>query len=255
MASVGVYARGKFSGNLKVYRPSEFLRSPARTPSRHNVGGHFRQISSNMKEKYNQLISGIVKPLLKLNGFAKKGMNFYKRNEDLIFLINFQNSHGNALSQTKFYVNCGIHSTNIDKVIGKTELLEPKEYECYFTTRISLITQSTNDGYFITEETDMEDLSLKISDDLKIVINRFDNIQQTCDLTDLIIDRNGLNNYKELFKYLLLTDSKSKLSRFVKQLYSTFGSEKRWEVFENNMTNLLKENNKKETIREILNEE
>ena len=34
LASVGVYARGKFCGNLKVYRPSEHLRSPARTPSR-----------------------------------------------------------------------------------------------------------------------------------------------------------------------------------------------------------------------------
>ena len=208
-----------------------------------------------MKEKYNQLISDTVKPLLKLNGFAKKGMNFYKMKEDLIFLINLQNSHGNTFSQTKFYINCGIHSTSIDKIIGKMELLEPKEYECYFTARISLITKSTNDGYFVTEETDMEALSLKISDDLKIAIDIFDNIKQTCDLTNLMINRNGLNNYRELFKYLLLTENKSELSRFVKQLYSTFGSEKRWEVFENNMTNLLKENNKKETIRDMLNEE
>ena len=34
LASVGVYARGKFCGNLKVCRPFELLRSPARTPSR-----------------------------------------------------------------------------------------------------------------------------------------------------------------------------------------------------------------------------
>ena len=34
LASCGVYARGKFCGNLKVCRPSELLRSPARTPSR-----------------------------------------------------------------------------------------------------------------------------------------------------------------------------------------------------------------------------
>ena len=33
LASVGVYVRGKFSGNLKVCRPSELLCSPARTPS------------------------------------------------------------------------------------------------------------------------------------------------------------------------------------------------------------------------------
>ena len=34
LASCGVYARGKFSGNLKVLRPCELLCSPARTPSR-----------------------------------------------------------------------------------------------------------------------------------------------------------------------------------------------------------------------------
>ena len=30
----GLYSRGKLCGNLKVCRPSELLRSPARTPSR-----------------------------------------------------------------------------------------------------------------------------------------------------------------------------------------------------------------------------
>ena len=34
LASCGVSARGKFCGDLKVLRPSELLRSPARTPSR-----------------------------------------------------------------------------------------------------------------------------------------------------------------------------------------------------------------------------
>jgi len=38
LASVGVYARGKFCGNFKVLRPSELLRSPARTPSRQPLG-------------------------------------------------------------------------------------------------------------------------------------------------------------------------------------------------------------------------
>ena len=43
LASCGVYARGKFSGNLKVSCPSELLRSPARTPSRRNVVGNARR--------------------------------------------------------------------------------------------------------------------------------------------------------------------------------------------------------------------
>ena len=43
LASVGVYARGKFRGNLKVLRPFELLCSPARTPSRRNVVRQYRE--------------------------------------------------------------------------------------------------------------------------------------------------------------------------------------------------------------------
>jgi len=208
-----------------------------------------------MKEKFNQLITDTVKPFLKANGFGKKGMNFYRKKDDLIFLFNFQSSQGNTFEQTKFYINCGIHSTKIDKVIGKTELLEPKEYDCYFRNRISSITKSTDDGYFIKEDTDLPNLSLSIIADLKTVISMFDNIQSTNDLTNLMINKNGLNNYRELFEYLIRTENKRDLGHFVKQLYSTFGTEKRWTIFESNLTDLLKENGKSETLVDILNEE
>ena len=52
LASVGVYARGKFRGNLKVCRPSEFLRSPARTPSRQPLAATLASDSATRK-KFN----------------------------------------------------------------------------------------------------------------------------------------------------------------------------------------------------------
>ena len=206
-----------------------------------------------MKEKFNQLIADTVKPILKVNGFNKKGMNFYKEKDDLIFIFNFQNSQGNSFDQTKFFINCGIHSTNIDRVIGKRDLLEPKEYDCYFRKRISSIIESTEDGYFITEETDLQMLNSIIERDLKTVIKMFNSINSTNDLADLMIEKNGLNNYKELFEFLLLTGNNVQLTRFVKQLHHTFGSEKRWTIFQGNLTELLKENNRKETFEDILN--
>ncbi len=208
-----------------------------------------------MKEKFNQLITDTVKPFLKVNGFGKKGMNFYKKKDDLIFLFNFQSSQGNTFEQTKFYINCGIHSTKIDEVIGKTKLLEPKEYECYFRNRISSFTKSTEDGYLIKEDTNLLNLSLTIIDDLKTIVSMFDNIQSTNDLTDLMINKNGLNNYKELFEYFILTENKKDLGRFAKQLHSTFGAEKRWTIFESNLTEILKDNGRTETLVYILNEE
>jgi hypothetical protein len=207
-----------------------------------------------MKEKFNQLIADTVKPFLKTNGFAKKGMNFYRKKDDLIFLFNFQNSQSNSFRETKFYINCAIHSTKIDKVIGKTERSEPKEYECYFRDRISSITQSINDGYFLKENTDLPNLSLTIITDLKTVILMFDNIQSTNDLIDLMINENGLNNYSELFEYLILTENKKGLKHFVKQLHGTFGTEERWTIFEDNLNEILKKNGKAETVIDILNE-
>ena len=61
LASVGVYARGKFRGNLKVCPPFELLRSPARPPSRHAVGCNARERlrvafqEKNIIKKYNSI--------------------------------------------------------------------------------------------------------------------------------------------------------------------------------------------------------
>ena len=205
-----------------------------------------------MKEKFKQLINDTVKPLLKANGFSKKGMNFYKTKNDLIFLFNFQNSHGNSYDQTQFYINCGIYSIRIDKVLERTEIVEPKEYDCYFRSRISSITMSPHDGYLIREETDLNNLSLAVASDLKTAISTFDNIQSTNDLTDLMISKNRLSNYKELFEYLLRTGNNQDLKRFAKQIYNTFGAEKRWTIFEKNLSDILQRNSHTETIADIL---
>lgn len=208
-----------------------------------------------MKEKFNQLLKDTIKPFLKENGFIKKGMNFYRKKDEMIYLINFQNSQGNTFEQTKFYINCGVHSTKIDTIIGKLELPEPKEYECYFRNRISSINKLNDDGYLINEDTDLPNLSLTIITDLEATISMFIKIKTTNDLTDLMITKNGLDNYIELFEYLIQTENKEDLTLFVKKLNSTFGSEKRWLIFENNLNQILNKNGMTVTILEIINEE
>jgi len=214
----------------------------------------YNQISYNiMQEKFNKIINENIKPYLKLNGFVKKGTNFYKSNNDLMFVINFQKSQGNTSHQTKFYINCGIHSNLINKVIGENETTHPKEYECHFRCRISSIIQSQTEYYYITEETNIENLSNIITSDLNSAIHMFDEIQSINDLTDLMIDKNGLENYRELFEFLLLSNNKKDLKKFIQQLYNSFGNEKRWIIFERNLNEILLENNIQKTINDILN--
>lgn len=189
---------------------------------------------------------------MKSNGFGKKGLNFYKKKDDLIFVFNFQNSHGNSGNQTRFYINCGIHSRAIDKAIGRTELLEPKEYECYYRKRISSLVNSDTDGYNISEETDLSELSARVHNDLQTVIHLFDDIHATKDLTGLMIKQNGLNKYRELFKFLLLTQHEADITRFVKQLYNHFGTDSRWASFKSDLNELLMESNRTEIVEVII---
>lgn len=205
-----------------------------------------------MKERFNELISQTIKPLLKEEQFVKKGLNFFKQKDDLIFLFNFQNSQGNTGAQIRFYINCCIHSTAVDQAIGRAQNTAPKEYECYFRKRISDMTGAQTDGYIINGETNMQVLEAAIVKDLKKAISVFNQIFSCKDLVNLMIRKNGLNNYQELFEYLLIKKDHAGLQQYMGQLYQTFGKEKRWNIFENNINNLLLKYQYKESAAEIL---
>ena len=203
------------------------------------------------KELFNNLISKTVKPLLKDSGFTKKSLTFYKKKEDLVFLFNFQKSGGNTSFQTKFYINCGIHSATIDGIIEKPELIEPKEYECHFRKRISSITNNPEDGYIITGGIDLHELSRQVVTDFKKAIDFFDKVNTTSDLADLMA-KQGLSNYEQLFEYLLLDGDDVRLKYYIANLYQSFGQEQRWKIFENKMNGILKKRHVSKEVKDIL---
>jgi hypothetical protein len=171
----------------------------------------------------------------------------------LIYAFNFQNSQGNTAAQTKFYINFGIHSPAIDRVIGSNELPQPKEYECHYRKRISTITKSPNDGYYITTDTDLQALANTVVADLKTALQLLGSIHTTTNLVDLMIEQNGLDRYCELFKYLLRTGDEQRLKYFVQTIHRSFGTEKRWRIFESNLNDVLKENKRADTVYDLVN--
>jgi hypothetical protein len=178
---------------------------------------------------------------------------YYKSSSGLIFLFNFQNSRGNSTDQTTFYINCGIHSITVDKLLGMKENLEPKEYECYFQDRISALTNSSNDDFSIDKKTSIEKIATDVLKELTIAIQFYNAINSTVELTDLMIERNGLNNYSELFEYLLKTKDNKRVISLSKKLFSDFGTEDRWEIFEEVLNSLLRQNKHEHTLTEIIN--
>jgi hypothetical protein len=202
------------------------------------------------KEKFNSIISDTVKPFLKANGFTKKALTFYKKQDNLIFVINFQNSQGNNLQLNQFYINCGIYSKTIDIIIGKDEMLEPKEYDCHYRVRISRITKNQIDEYKIFDSTDLEIIKEKLLNDLGITVKLFEGINTITDLTDLMINNDCYNN--KLFIYFILTKDWYSLKKQVNRLNEVLSKESRWPRVKNNLNQLLKDYNQQTTIDKIL---
>ena len=208
------------------------------------------QVHVNIIDSFNNLINENIKERLKTNGYKKKALTFYKKDKELVYVINFQKSQGNSDEQLKFYINCGIYSALIDKTIDKPGLLEPKEYECHYRVRISTLINSKEDGYKIDRLTDLESFTLKLSDDLGIVLNHFDNYKSTLDLINLMIDYNSLDY--SLFDYVVLTGDDFHLRKQVNKIYELWSSESRWTRIKNDLNSRLKEHHKKQTIEEII---
>jgi hypothetical protein len=202
------------------------------------------------KEKFNFLISETIKPLLKKHGFGKKALTFYKQIDDLIFVINFQNSQGNSFEQTRFYINCGIYSILIDKTVDKIQLKEPKEYECHYRKRISHITKEKKDCYEIDNNTDLETLTKKVKEDILIALTHFDKVNNTNDLTDLMINENEFGN--NIFDYFISTKDNENITKYIKKFANVWSNESRWNKIKNGLNEQLKENNLTTRVEEIL---
>jgi len=202
------------------------------------------------KDKFNILISETIKPLLKTYGFRKKGLTFYKQADELIFVINFQNSQGNTFEKTIFYINCGIYSSLIDKTIDKIQLNEPKEYECHYKKRISQITKVQKDEFEIDDNSVLEELIAKVEEDVLIVLTHFDRIVTTSDLTNLMINENEFGN--NLFDYFISINDKDNIVKYITMMAKIWSNEKRWNSIKNQLNEQLKENNFPTSVEMIL---
>ncbi|WP_413775792.1 DUF4304 domain-containing protein [Paenibacillus sp. LS1] len=66
-----------------------------------------------MQELFKKIIHTDVKPLFAKHGYSKKNLNFYKADGNLTYKFNIQRAKVNTSSQVQFYVNCGVHSTEL----------------------------------------------------------------------------------------------------------------------------------------------
>ncbi|MDT9722764.1 DUF4304 domain-containing protein [Paenibacillus sp. ClWae2A] len=97
-----------------------------------------------MQELFKKIINTDVKALLAKHGYSKKNLNFYRADGNLAYKFNIQKAKVNTSSQVQFYVNCGVHSTELAELQSVGLNGDILEDISHFTCRIREIAPSAS---------------------------------------------------------------------------------------------------------------
>lgn len=169
-----------------------------------------------MKDEFNKIIKEIIAPILKKNGFKKKGLNFYRNSEQTQQIINFQKSRGNSFNNLKFYINCGVLINNLTD--SSREL--KSESEADIRKRIQKISNYfQTDGISLNINTNAIEFGEKLSKSFKEdLIPFFDKLSSENNAIIEMVTSNGLYKYEKLINYLCVNDKTELLITYIKNV-------------------------------------
>lgn len=185
-----------------------------------------------MQQLFNELIKQDVKPFLSGHGFAKKGLNFIKVANKLVYLFNFQKSAGNSADQVMFYVNCGIYAAELAELQGKAIPADPREVDCHFRARMEQIAEAMPDRFSIIPDTDMNDLRETLLGGLEAVIRFYETMTSARSIVDYYTAGPYLHLGEESFHLLLRSNDRDAAATYLRALREKHGTEARWTIFE-----------------------
>jgi hypothetical protein len=107
---------------------------------------------------FDDIIKRSVTTVLKPLGFRKSGLNFHRRRNDVVQVVNVQGSHGSTWSEKLFYVNVGLAFDALCHLTSSTILEKPKESECDergTRDRLEQLIDNVPDRWAVSSECDM----------------------------------------------------------------------------------------------------
>jgi hypothetical protein len=128
-------------------------------------------------------------PLLKRNGFIKKGNSFYLEAHKNFGVLNFQKSRESTKEVVKFTINFGVYSDVLGKLqYDYSNVIKPEVEQCQWRTRIGAFMAGSPDFWW----------EVKVSDDLKSVASNVTDIVQNITIPEInkrINDEGLLNSW------------------------------------------------------------
>ena len=134
----------------------------------------------NLKSEFDSIITEVIAPVFKANGFKKNGNNFYRDLGEIGQAFNVQQSQWNSKDDKTFAFNLGLLDKEIQKKVYQREIPKfPKEYDCEIRLRHGQLMNKGDVWYDLKKRTDLEKLKAQIGNDLeKYVLPFFDKYQE-----------------------------------------------------------------------------
>jgi hypothetical protein len=194
-------------------------------------------------EVFNEMVKEYLAPYFKSKGFKKQNLNFYKVENGLTFLINFQKNSYNSVDYVSFFINCGIYCTELEQIVGAEIEANPKEYDCLFRKRFESITGFPEDRFELVESSDAgkKQLAENVIVELDKVLAFFEPTKSVDDLVTLCI-KQGSYFYEKIFKYLCLKNDLVQLDAYFQEFGNTFKDDERYLFFQARLNDILREN-------------
>jgi hypothetical protein len=203
-----------------------------------------------MKERFNELVKMAAAPLLKLRGYTKKSLTWYKAGEEVHYLINLQNSQGNSAAETIFYVNISFFSPKVAEVTGNPLREITKHEQGQVQLRIRELVPDAPDFYKIDATSDMTAYAEQFTKELAAAEDAAVRVATAESLSTLMMEK----SYKteEVFLYLIKTGNIERAKAYGRILFDRFGKEERWKYFAGMMEEELQANGIAATADEFI---
>jgi hypothetical protein len=126
-------------------------------------------MASEIAKRIDEVIKLGIAPLLKENGFSKKGRNFHKAAGEAIQVVNIQADKWNQGYTGQFTINLGVYFRAISE-ISERSIVDglPKEYDCTIVNRLGFLMPTQDDKWWsLGDGVEDEQVASDVADALK----------------------------------------------------------------------------------------
>ncbi len=171
-----------------------------------------------MELALKEVLKTHIQPLLKANGFKKKGNYFYKKNSAFIYAFYVPIDREYTENGAYFTVQFGIYSEALESLLGREIKAFPKGYDFILNENILTHCEGENWRYLLESTTNLTIFGKKMQDNIVQTLTFFNHITTLETFIDYCLTHNYLVHHEDLMRYLAIKKDAKKSAFYLSKI-------------------------------------